>query len=287
VRRFVDPYQFAVFLFRHNEPPYVIRYYKHVQKELRMVYIPCEDVTWAFFMNRRSTTMRNGKRMSRPELSDNDAAILESFLLAVLNLGKQRQNVSKALLIEREKALRPEDWTREVQARITALSRLAINISKTLRSLPPITEMKGLILVEWASREQIVSPLNDAFSACSLTPHFRLNFYGNGQDFTMEEVLSGGIANHAEGLAMMGLRDLMKRGEIGNLRECGIPECGAWFVANKRRKKEQKFCGGACRQKNHRSKPESNEQRRKNHITKKFLRTPKRKKVKHNAKASK
>jgi len=161
---------------------------------------------------------------------------------------------------------------------------MSINISETLRALPPIPA--NGFLYEAARRDQIVKPLNDAFSSCTLALHFRLDWNkGIGQGFLMEEVLSAGIANPVEGLAMMGLSGLMKRGEIEDLRECGVPSCGAWFIANKRRRKEHTFCSLSCRQKNKRSTPEFKDQRRNNYNTKKFLRTPKRKKVKADAKA--
>lgn len=226
-------------------------------------------------MIRKLTTMRSTTNDEFLEAALWDQQ--ESVLLAILNLGKNRRAAYWDRLIKYAPSIRPGPWTLEVQDRIIALCRSAISISATLRSLPTIRNLNEGIQRD----DELVKPLNDAFADFSIRPYFHVDFV-KGQSVLVKDDLVTGITNGIEGEAMLALRNMMKRGEIEHLRECGM--CGAWFIADSRRRKEHKWCSVACRQKNKRSTPEFKEQRRKNYNTKKFLPASKRKKVKTNAK---
>jgi hypothetical protein len=201
----------------------------------------------------------------------------EGFLLAVLNLGNDRFAHWDPLLIEHSKSAHPHDWTPDVQARMTAICRLAVDTFEKLRSLPRIRNID-----ESTQRNQLVKPLDDAFARFSMRTRFLVDF--KGQSFLVTDSVAG-FSNRLERVAMSALRDLMKRGETGNLRECGNPLCRAWFIA---KRQYQKWCSGRCRQAMYESTESFKEQRRENYKQKKKgkPRVSKRKKARKDVKAA-
>jgi hypothetical protein len=224
------------------------------------------------FCSRDFIYMRNTKKAQMGEWE----RMRESSLLAVLNLGLKEP----IGWIKSDIAEHPENWTEDVQFRVTELSRLAIDTLDRLSALPALRRNESGN--EIIRREEMVRPLNHRFGLCMVTPAFVLDL-SSGQALLLSESLNTNFANVVEGTAMIALRDLIKRGEIQRLRECGNPSCKAWYLAERR---EQKWCSSACRQAMYQSTETFKERRRANYAAKKRLPASKRKKVKTNAKKS-
>jgi len=206
--------------------------------------------------------MRYTKQICALDFFEERNAIHESVLLAVLNLGKDLRVPYGQKNIEASMSKEPEDWTPEVQYRVNGLCRMAISIVEKLQALPPFSSLN-----EAVSREELIKPLNDAFAYCLTSPHVQLDL-SEGKSFRVgERIIAGVFRNQVESAAMLGLRDLLKRGELGKLRECGNASCGTWFIAQRT---DRKWCSTTCRHSMFQRTSEFKEQRSKNYFTKTY-----------------
>ena len=181
----------------------------------------------------------------------------KALLLYVLNMGRPQQVPTS---IAYEVDVRPEQFTPELQSRITDFVKL---VRSTMMGFTPLDPVDFKVVIQ---RERLLQPINKVFASCITHPALRVSIE-DGRTVSGTEHLSAG-QNFVEAACLLAIRQLVDGGEFDLLRACEVQSCNRWFLA---KREKQRWCSQTCRQRNHQATDEFREQRRRTYAAKKIL----------------